>query len=170
MAETLCGGGVRSMFLLAFAAVCVPHALFAADVRDTEPTTDAETLRLHWQYSVEAYTYLTGVEPDTGQARFRLGRAHFHNGDHAPAIEALERAERLGFDLLASRFHLAAANELLGDREQADRWLRRARSVRAAAGIAPGLLHDPRLESLFARERAAERILRRSYAVGHGPY
>ncbi len=158
------------MFLLAFAAVCVPHALFAADVRNMERTADAETLRLHWQVSAESYAYLTRVEPDNGQAWFRLGRAHFHNGDHAPAIEALERAEQLGFDPLATRCHLAAANELLGDREQADRWLRRARNVKVAAGIAPGLLADPRLAALFARERAAARILRRSYVVGHGPY
>ncbi len=158
------------MFLLAFAAICVPHALFAADVRDTERTADAETLRLHWQVSAEAYAYLTGMEPDNGQAWFRLGRAHFHNGDHAPAIEALEHAEQLGFDLLATRRHLAAANELLGNREQADRWLRRARGVKVTGGISPGLLRDPRLESLFAREHAAARILRRSYVAGHGPY
>ncbi len=161
---------MRSMFLLAFAAVCVPHALFAADVRDTERTADAATLRLHWRYSAETYAYLTDVEPDNGQAWFRLGRAHFHNGEHAQAIEALKRAEQLGFDPLATRIHLAAANELLGNREQADRWLRRARSVKVTGGISPGLLRDPRLESLFARESAAAQILSRRYVVGHGPY
>jgi hypothetical protein len=99
-----------------------------------------------WGAAAEAYAGLVRQNADDGRIWFRLGFARHQAGDHAGAIEALEKANELEFAPPRVRYRLALAHLRLGDHDAALRWLHGA--VEAGFTNLGVLRTDPELEPL----------------------
>lgn len=99
-----------------------------------------------WSAASAAYAELAQQNPDDGRTWFRLGFARHQAGDYLGAIEALQKANELGFAAPRVRYQLALAHVPVGDHDAALRWLHDA--VQAGFTNLGVLRTEPQLEAL----------------------
>ena len=105
-----------------------------------------------WATAAKRYEAITARDSASGYAWFRLGASRHGLADYRGAVQALDRAARLGFQPLNVRLRLARAYARLGERDRALALLDTA----ARRGLSPQQLqseHD--LDALRADARFA---------------
>ncbi|MEO6526735.1 MAG: hypothetical protein ABIP93_08945 [Gemmatimonadaceae bacterium] len=151
--------------LLALASVLPAAPSSSADAQATSSSTasaDSAFQASDWATAAKRYEAVTARDSTSGYVWLRLGASRHSLADYRGAIQALERAARLGFQPVAVRFRLARAYARLGDRDRALAMLDSA----ARRGIAPQQIvgeHDfdaMRSESRFAAVVAVAEAIR----------
>ncbi len=79
-----------------------------------------------WAPAVELYSEFVRDYPDKGRGWFNLGYALHYSSRHEEAIDALSRAEGLGFRPATAAYNVACAHAMLDHRSEAIEWLERA--------------------------------------------
>ena len=116
---------------------------------------------MDWSRAADAYQQVVQQEPANGRAWFRLGVARAHTGDDKRAVEAFERAGKLGLDQSPKvAWEAALAYARLKKEEQTIDWLSRV----VDGGLRPAVLartsafdfmrDDPSFQALTARATA----------------
>lgn len=143
----------------AFGLILVLLGPLSADLA-AQTTSGADSLFRagDWQAAAEAYRGLVARDSTSGQAWFRLGIALRNLGRWPDAVQALQRADTLGFQRIAAQYNIARGYAHLGDRDRALDWLSRAvaggfsqpSTLRSDSSFI-ALREDSRFDSLAAR-------------------
>lgn len=131
--------------------------------QDGDDDGDAES----WRRAVPEYERVTREHPDTGRAWFNLGFARLRAGDARASADAFQRSLSLGHRPATSKYNIACAYAVAGNREEAFRWLKDAMATnpKVVAGYMEGdddldsLRDDPRFDAVreVAREYRKEK-------------
>ncbi|HSF19146.1 MAG TPA: tetratricopeptide repeat protein [Vicinamibacteria bacterium] len=113
-----------------------------------------------WSRAAAAYQEVVESEPENGRAWIRLGISLLSLSRYPEAIAAMEKADGLGFVPPLTRFHLARAEVLAGNRSGALERLESALdagfssvSQLESEGAFTDLRNDPRFTALIDRAR-----------------
>ncbi len=106
-----------------------------------------------WAKAAEAYEAITKENPKSGQAWFRLGFSRHNLKQYREAMAAYEKAEEIGFAPALTRYNLAGALALSGEKERAFAMLQE--STAAGFGQFQNMEKDSDLESLRSDARFA---------------
>lgn len=119
-----------------------------------------------WQAASAAYARIAAADSTNGQAWFRLGFSYENLGEYGKAIPALNRAKKLGFQPVATRWRLARAYARLNDANHAFEWLD------STVAFAPGNFTPQQLDAEpdLASIRSDARYAKLSSAVAAARY
>ena len=127
-----------SVGLLALTAAVAPGV--AAQPSAATAVADSAFQRSDWSAAAREYERVIARDSTSGYAWLRLGASRHALGDHQRAVQALERAARIGFQPVGVQLRLARAYARLGDRDRALAHLDTA----ARRGLAPQQLQQER--------------------------
>ena len=112
----------RTALLVLVTTLVCPVPLRANPIEQFEKAA-AYSQEGKWQEAAAIYDTLIEQNPYHGVAWQRYGFALHQLGRYDQAIEAFEKSIELGFQPTASRYNIACGNALLGNMEEAFRWL-----------------------------------------------
>lgn len=129
--------------------------LSLAEFQEGQKEHEAKGQRVErWRPAITRYAQYTSAHPDSGRAWWNLGWALHMSERYEPAINAFERALRLGYRTASSSYNIACGHARLGHRDLAFQWLER--SSRAGFDLGDRIRWDEDLSSLRGDPRVVE--------------
>lgn len=145
-------------FALSAARAVVAQSQPASDFLDALARAEARTAAREWKEAAALWETVVRANPVDGRYWYQLATAYYNAKEHRKAIPAYEKVMELGFANPAhAAYNIACNYALLGEKEQALRWLERAFELRflnlrhaQTDDALASLRDDPRFRELVA--------------------